>query len=112
MELAASYLFTLATLSITFAGFAALTVILRQMAGGKCSAFVFLFVGIVLGGGFFVAGCPLLPPFLALLGFSESDFWRLSSFATAAAQAVFLVTGLARRRAVGDLPISKWSLMN
>jgi hypothetical protein len=43
MELAGLYLFTLATISITFAGFAALTVILRQMLGSRLQALTFFY---------------------------------------------------------------------
>ena len=112
MELPATYLLTLATISITFAGFAALTVILRQMAGGRLMDFDVLFVGNVLIGGFMIAGCALLPPLLALLKFSDANIWRLSCLITAAAQATFLVTRFLARRAIKDLPISKWSLFN
>jgi len=112
MELPASYLFTLATVSITFTGFAALTVILRQMVGGKLTDFDVLFVGNVLAGGLMVAGCALLPPLLALLRFSDPNIWRLSSLITAIVQGIFLVTRLRARRSVKSLPISKWSLVN
>ncbi len=98
MELPASYLLTLATISITFAGFAALTVILRQMVGGRLTDFDVLFVGNVLAGGLMIACCALLP--------------RLSSLITAIMQGIFLVTRLRARRSVKSLPISKWSLVN
>jgi hypothetical protein len=100
MELAATYLLTVAAISITFAGFAALTVILRQLAGGRLTEFDVLFVGNVLIGGFMVAGCALLPPLL------------MSSFVTAVAQGSFLVARLRARRSVMSLPISIWSLVN
>src|SRR5882672_4943871 len=112
MELSGSgYLFTLATLSITFAGFAALTVILRQMAGGGLAEFDVFFIRTVLVRGFMVAGCALLPPLFSLLELSHSNIWRLSSLITAFVQGVFLVTWFVRRRAATSLPISKWSLL-
>src|SRR5260221_1379281 len=97
MELPASYLLTLATISITFAGFAALTVILRQMVGGRLTDFDVLFVGNVLAGGLMIAGCALLPPLLALLRFSDPNILRLSSLITAIIQGIFRLTRMPAR---------------
>jgi len=112
MELAATYLLTLAAISITFAGFAALTVILRQMAGGRLTDFDILFVGNVLIGGFMVAGCALLPPLLMLFKLADPTIWRASSLVTAVVQGIFLVARLRARQSVTSLPISMWSLVN
>jgi hypothetical protein len=112
MELASLYLFTLATVSITFAGFAALTVILRQMLGSRLTEFDIFFVRTVLIRGFVVAGCALLPVLLALLELPNINIWRTSSLITAIVQGVFLGTWARRRRKATSVPVSKWSLAN
>jgi hypothetical protein len=111
MELPGSaYLFTLATISITYAGFGALSIILRQIVGGRINDFDVFYVSSVVVRGFLLASCSLLPMLLAPLQISNSSIWRLCSFITAVAQAVFLLVWYVQRRAVASAPLSNWSL--
>ena len=101
MEIAgAGYLYTLATISITYTGFAALTIILRQGVGGRISDFDAFFISSVVVRGFLVATGSLLPLLLALLEISEESIWRLCSFITATMMGVFLLVWWVQRRRV------------
>jgi hypothetical protein len=104
MELSgSSYLFTLSTISITFAG----------LVGGRLTDFDVYFVRTVLLRGFMVAGCAPLPPLLdGLFELAQPNTWRLSSLITAVVQSIFLATWPARRRAEASVPISKWAAVN
>jgi hypothetical protein len=111
MELSGStYLYTLASISITYAGFAALTIILRQIVDGRINDLDVFFVSSVVGRGLLVATCSLLPMLLALLQISNSSIWRGCSFITAVVQAVFLIVWYVQRRAAARAPIPNWSL--
>jgi hypothetical protein len=113
MELAgSSYLYTLATISITFAGFAVLVTVFRQTIGGRLTNYDIFFVRNVLVRSFIIAGCALLPPLLALAELSPSSIWCISSLIAASLQGLFLLTWPARRRAVSNLPVSKWMMAN
>src|SRR6516164_7889222 len=97
---ASGYLYTLATLSITFVGFSALVIVLRQTLGGDLSRLDLLLTKIFVQLGFLVAGAALLPPLLALLRCPEPLVWRISS---AIAAALFALSYPTRRRAAsGD----------
>jgi len=111
MELPGSaYLFTLASISITYAGFAALTIILRQIVDGRINDFDVFFISSVVARGLLIASCSLLPMLLALLQISNSSIWRWCSFITAVVQAVFLLVWYVQRRAVASAPLPNWSL--
>jgi hypothetical protein len=110
MELpGSSNLYTLATISITYAGFASLVVIFRQILGGGISSYEVFFIRAVLARSFMVAACAMLPPLLALFNLPHSTIWRVSSLIAAFLQGLFVFTWRARRRAVTDRPIPKWS---
>ena len=100
---ASGYLYTLATLSITFVGFSALVIVLRQTLGGDLSRLDLLLTKIFVQLGFLVAGAALLPPLLALLQCTEPLVWRISSAIAAIAAALFALSYPTRRRAAsGD----------
>ena len=106
-----SYLYTIATLSITYAGFAAVIIIFRQIIGGGVSNYDVFVIRAVLMRSFIIAFSAMLPPALALFDLSQSVIWRVSSLFAALLLGLFTLTSQARRRAVTDLPISKWSLI-
>jgi hypothetical protein len=106
-----SYLYTIATLSITYAGFAALIVIFRQIIGGGVSNYDIFVIRSVLMRSFMIAFSAMLPPALALFDLSQSVIWRISSLFAALPLGLFTLTFQARRRAVTDLPTSKWALI-
>ena len=65
MELPGSaYLYTLATLAMTFAGFCAIVIVLRQTTGKDISGFHIVLTRIYLESGLFSAAFCMLPPFV------------------------------------------------
>jgi hypothetical protein len=91
-------------LSITYAGFAALIVIFRQLIGGGVSNYDVFIVRAVLLRSFVVTCSALLPPALALFDLSHPLIWRISSIVAALLQGLFILTHRTRRRAVTDIP--------
>jgi hypothetical protein len=73
---AGGYLFTLATLAITFVGFSAIVIALRQTLGGTMSRFDVLLARIFIQLGFVVAAGSILPALLARSGVSAAQSWR------------------------------------
>jgi len=112
MELpGSSYLYTIATLSITYAGFAALIVIFRQIIGGGVSSYDVFVIRSILMRSFIIAFSAMLPPALALFDMSQSVIWRISSLFAALLLGLFNLTFPARRRAATHIPINKWALI-
>jgi hypothetical protein len=105
-----SYLYTIATLSITYAGFAALIVIFRQIIGGEVSNYDVFIIRSVLMRSFIVICSALLPPALALFDLSHSAIWRISSIVAALLQGLFVLTYRTRRHAAADVPTPTWAL--
>ena len=106
MELpGSSYLYTIATLSITYAGFAAIIVIFRQIIGGGVSSYDIFVIRSVLMRSFIIAFSAMLPPALALFDLSQSVIWRISSLFAALLLGLFNLTFPARRRAATRTPI-------
>jgi hypothetical protein len=106
-----SYLYTIATLSITYAGFAALIVIFRQIIGGGVSNYDVFIIRAVLLRSFIVTCSALLPPALVLFDLSHPVIWRTSSIVAAVLQGLFVLTHRMRRRAVTDFPTPTWALI-
>jgi hypothetical protein len=114
MELQGStYLFTLATVSITFVGFAALVLVFRQTIGGEVTRYDTYFTLSFIQVGFIVTVGALLPPLLALYGWREEVVWRVSSAVLAALILYFVATVPKRRRAAtnGSVPNFVWALL-
>lgn len=105
-----NYLFTLATLAVTFVGFSALVIILRQTIGGEMSRLDVLVTRIFIQLGFIVAAGAMLPSLLSLLGLPPDLLWRLSSVAAALPSFIFAITYPSRRRAASGVktPIAIW----
>jgi len=101
-----SYLYTLATLSITYGGFAALIVVFRQIIGGGVSKYDVHIIRTVLLRSFIVTCSALLPPALVLFDLSHSNIWRISSIVAAVLVGWFALTVRIRRRAIADVPMS------
>jgi len=96
---ASAYLFALATISVTFVGFSALVIILRQTIGGEMSRLDVLVTRIFIQLGFIVAAGALLPPLLMLFSLPPGLTWRISSIAAAVPSFLFAVTYPSRRHA-------------
>jgi len=80
MELPGSaYLYTLATLSMTFAGFSAVVIVLCQTIGREISGFHVVLMRLYIEAGLWAAGFCMLAPLLAAFGLSEATVWRATS---------------------------------
>ena len=110
MELeGASYLYTLATLMVTFAGFSALLFVIRQAAGAKLSLLDRFIVRNIMTYVFVLMAATLLPALLALFGVGEVLIWHISGALFALPMLALQTTySVRRRRLVGQgapLPI-------
>lgn len=111
MELPGSaYLYTLATLAMTFAGFCAIVIVLRQTTGKAISGFHLVLTRLYLESGLFSAAFCMLPPLLALCGLTETTVWRISSAIVATVPICFGATYPMRRAAIttDSLPSTRW----
>jgi hypothetical protein len=111
MEMSAgSYLLTLATLAVTFVGFSALVIILRQTIGGEMSRLDVLTTRIFIQLGFIVAAGAMIPALLSLFQLPSTTLWRASSAAAAVPSFLFAVTYPWRRRKASGVgtPIAIW----
>ncbi len=101
----ATFLYTLAALMITFAGFSALLFVIRQAAGARLSLLDRYIARTVMTYIFVLTAAALLPALLALFDVGEEWLWRVSGL-------LFGVPMLAlqasypyrRRRVVGSAP--------
>jgi hypothetical protein len=101
MELAQSaYLYALAQIAITFGGFTALFMMLRQTVGGKASAMDFFVTQRFLMYSFLVAVGAMLPPLLAAFLRQHDLIWRAASTGIAIPLLVLVVSFPWHRRAV------------
>jgi len=100
MEIPGStYLYALATVSITFVGFSALLLIFRQTMGGAITKYDSFFTLSFVQTGFIVTAGSMLPQLLAMFEWSHSAVWRVSSSTMAITVLSFIATFSLRRRA-------------
>jgi ABC-type amino acid transport system permease subunit len=101
----AVFLYTLAGLMITFAGFAAVLLGIRQAAGGHLSLLDRFLAKTVLIHVFLLTWGAVLPPLLTLYGIAEGDVWKIAAVLFAIPMLTFLLTYSRRRqKAVGERP--------
>ncbi len=101
MELkGASFLYTLATLMVTFAGFSALLLIVRQGAGAQVSALDRFITRAIVGHLFVLTAGALIPVLLNLYEIPETLVWKASSLLFGIPMLAILLTYPRRRRAV------------
>jgi hypothetical protein len=103
----ASYLYTLATVSITFVGFSVFFILIRQALGAALSEFDILLTKIFLQLGFTVAVCALLAPLLSLLDVRQAYIWRIASTISAVPPFLVVLTYPRRRFAATGNPMPK-----
>ncbi len=96
----ATFLFTLAGLMITFAGFSALLLGLRQAAGARLSLLDRSLARTVMTYIFVLTAAALLPALLALYDIQETLIWRVSGVLFALPMLSLQVTYPSRRRKV------------
>lgn len=103
MELAESaYLYALAQIGITFAGFTALFMMLRQTVGGKASAMDFFVTRNFLMLSFLAVSGAMLPSLLAAFSLQHDLVWRTASATVAVPLLAFVVSLSGRRRRVAS----------
>jgi hypothetical protein len=73
------YLYTIATVGMTFAGLSVLTMILRQMLGGQMTKWDSFVTRTWVQLGFMTTFGSILPPLLIIFGAPEPVAWRISS---------------------------------
>jgi hypothetical protein len=76
---ASGYLYTLATVGMSFAGLSVLTMILGQMLGGQMNKFDGFVARSWVQLGFMITFGSILPPLLGLFEVSTPMVWRISS---------------------------------
>jgi hypothetical protein len=105
MELAgAAYLYTVAVIATTFAGFAGLTVIFRQILGGQLTRLDSFVVRVFIQLGFMATAGSLLPPLLSLFELPPSAVWRTSSIVMAVLLGLWAFSYPHRRRSASPTP--------
>ncbi len=101
MELkGASYLYALATLMVTFAGFAALLLIIRQGAGAQLSALDRFITRTIVGHLFIFTAGALSPVLLSFYEIPEALIWKACALIFGLPMLVILLTYPRRRKAV------------
>jgi hypothetical protein len=94
----AVYLYALATVSITFVGFAALIIVIRSAVGRKLTKYDTYFTLSFIQVGFISTAGALVPSLFALYGWSMHAVWRVSSAVTLLPMLWFVVHLPRRRR--------------
>lgn len=113
MELPGSaYLYTLATLAITYGGFAALFMLFRHDLDGRLAHYDAFVIRGVVQKGFVVAASAMLPPLLFYCGLPQPLLWRIASAVAGVLQALFLVTWIPRRHTAKNVPTSTGLVIN
>jgi hypothetical protein len=94
------YLYTIATVGMTFAGLSVLTMILRQMLGGRITKWDSWVTRTWIQLGFMTTFGSILPPLLTLFAAPAPIAWRISSGVMAIILGSWALTFPRRRRAV------------
>jgi hypothetical protein len=94
------YLYTIATVGMTFAGLSVLTMILRQMLGGRITKWDSWVTRTWIQLGFMTTFGSILPPLLTLFAAPAPIAWRISSGVMAIVLGSWALTFPRRRRAV------------
>lgn len=97
---AIGYLYTIATVGVTFASLSVLTMILRQMLGGQITKFDSFVTRTWVQLGFMTTLGSILPPLLMLFEVPAPIAWRMSSGALAVVLGSWALTFPRRRHAV------------
>jgi hypothetical protein len=94
------YLYTIATVGMTFAGLSVLTMILRQLLGGRITKWDSWVTRTWVELGFMTTFGSILPPLLILSGTPAPIAWRISSGVMAVILGSWALTFPHRRQAV------------
>src|SRR3974390_2230572 len=111
---ASAYLYTIATIGMTYAGLSVLTMILRQMLGGQMTKWDSFVTRTWVQLGFMTTFGAILPPLLLLFEAPAPITWRISSGVMAVILGTWALTFPSRRLAVNPtrlpLPVVIFSL--
>ncbi len=94
----AAYLYTIAVIGITFIGFSAIVMMLRQTSGQSLQRFDILIAHVYMEFGLIVSVGSLLPPLFSFWGLGPQMVWRVSSVLVGASLLLFSLTYPPRRR--------------
>ena len=97
---ASGYLYTIATVGMTFAGLSVLTMILRQLLGGRLTKWDSWVTRTWIQLGFMTTFGSILPPLLLLFGAPAPIVWRIPSGVMAVILGSWALTFPRRRQAV------------
>jgi hypothetical protein len=97
---ASGYLYTIATVGMTFAGLSVLTMILRQLLGGQITKWDSFVTRTWIQLGFMTTFGSIVPPLLRLFGAPAPIAWRVSSVVMAIILGGWALTFPRRRQAV------------
>jgi len=106
-----AFLFCLASLSLSFAGFSAVVVTLRGALGGEISDRHLRLVRLYIEGGLLVTALALVPALLSLVHVSGSVLWTVSSATAGSILTVLLLTQFRRRRAIEAGRFPAWVIV-
>jgi hypothetical protein len=99
-----AYLYTIAVLGMTFIGFSAIVMLLRQTLGRKLRPFDVLFAHVYMEFGLIISIGAMLPPLFLFWDLSPAMAWRASSGLLGIPLLLFGLTYPARRRAASGEP--------
>ena len=94
----AAYLYTIAVIGVTFIGFSAIVLMLRQTSGQSLQRFDILIAHVYMEFGLIVSVGSLLPPLFSFWGLGPHMVWRVSSALVGVSLLLFSLTYPRRRR--------------
>jgi len=109
---ATSYLYTMAILGMSFMGFAAVVMLLRQTLGSDLRAFDALFARVYMEFGLIATIGSMLPPLLMFWELPPAAVWRVSSGLLGISLLAFTVTYPTRRRTASGEPTPLYVRVN
>ncbi len=107
-----SYLYTMALLAMTFIGFSAIVMLLRQTLHGKLSRLDLMIAQSYMEFGLMISVGAMLPPLLGSWQLSPAIIWRVSSGLLAVCVLLFAFTYPARRRKASHEPTPLYVQIN
>ena len=94
----AAYLYTIAVIGITFIGFSAIVMMLRQTSGQSLQRFDILIAHVYMEFGLIISVGSLLPPLFSFWGLDPQMVWQVSSVLVDASLLLFSLSYPRRRR--------------
>jgi hypothetical protein len=94
----AEFFYAVATIAMTFSGFSAIVVTLRQGTGGPLSPLHILLTRLFIECGLMAALFAIIPPLLAISGIGEARVWQVASATIIAVSTPYCYAYPKRRR--------------